>query len=161
MLCCNWSQEMPLSSCMRNGGPNLRKTRRRRRRRSTRGEEAGYVSVADLHFFFFLHETYMLWPGSTTDKLVAPCSTVKPDLKKKPKHFPLGRWYLVWLTQEQGCDACYSWYTHNKHTRLYGNKVSGLFRTENSSRSLKVFPLRPSVNHHVNFWLCLLSCIGL
>lgn len=24
MLCCNWSQEMLLSSYMRNGGPNLR-----------------------------------------------------------------------------------------------------------------------------------------
>lgn len=23
MLCCNWSQEMPLSSRMRKGGPNL------------------------------------------------------------------------------------------------------------------------------------------
>lgn len=80
---------------------------------------------------------------------------------KKKKRFPLGRWYLVRLTQEQGCVACYSWYTHNKHTRLYGNKVSGLLRRENSSRSLKVFPLRPSVNHHVNFWLRLLSCIGL
>lgn len=63
--------------------------------------------------------------------------------KKKKKHFPLGRWHLVWLTQQQGCVACYSWYTHNKQTWLYGNNVSGLLRTENSSRSLKVFPLRP------------------
>lgn len=161
MLCCNWSQEIPLSSCMRNGGPNLRKTRRRK---STRGEEAGYVSVADLHFFFFFYMKHTCWDQEALLiswwHLARLFSwTYKKNKINKIKHFPLGRWHLVWLTQQQGCVACNSWYTHNKQTWLYGNNVSGLLRTENSSRSLKVFPLRPSVNHHVNFWLRLLSCM--